>query len=288
MGLQGEGLMINILKALIESLDLSIYSYVKPAAPHRFSTHFTDLHTYVKVLTDALGEYVKAIEKGFSVAEGKLGLDRVGLGELIRNALSSSAKNLHLRGAHNLHLILIPVVITASYAYKLEGRSSNFINRFNRGLKDILLYTGTKEVLTIYNALRTHEGIFKELLTRLSITPGRIESEGMNLLDFYSELGDVDRALKFFSRNYNAISSYGQKYVNVYVKTGDYNIAATRIFNDIVLDVANIKLPITYEGMSDIVKLLKIDRELIKKGLDLSDLIPILTSSIFVGNIMIQ
>jgi len=280
--------MINILKALIDGLDLSIYSYVKPAAPHRFSTHFTDLHTYVKAVTDALGEYVKAIERGFGVAEGRLGLDRVGLGELIRNAISSSAKNLHLRGVHNLHLILLPVVITASYAYKLEGKSSNFINRFNRGLKDILLYTGTQEVLTIYNALRTHEGMFKELLTRISITPGRIESEGMNLLDFYSELGTVDRALKFFARNYTAISRYGQKFVNIYVKTGDHNLAAIQVFTDIALDVANIKLPITPEGMSDIVKLLKIDRELIRKGLDLSDVIPILTSSIFVGNVMIQ
>ncbi len=280
--------MINILKALIDGLDLSIYSYVKPAAPHRFSTHFTDLHTYVKAITDALGEYVKAIERGFRVAEGRLGLDRVGLGELIRNAISSSAKNLHLRGVHNLHLILLPVVTTASYAYKLEGKSSNFINRFNRGLKDILLYTSTQEVLKIYNALRTHEGVFKELLTRISITPGRIESEGMNLLDFYSELGIVDRALKFFARNYAAISRYGQKFVNIYVKTGDYNLAAIQVFTDIALDVANVKLPIAPKGMSNIVKSLKIDRELIRKGLDLSDVIPILTSSIFVGNVMIQ
>ncbi|OYT47972.1 MAG: hypothetical protein B6U85_03825 [Desulfurococcales archaeon ex4484_42] len=280
--------MINILKALIDGLDLSIYSYVKPAAPHRFSTHFTDLHTYVKAVTDALGEYVKAIERGFRVAEGRLGLDRVGLGELIRSAISSSAKNLHLRGVHNLHLILLPVVITASYAYKLEGKSSNFINRFNRGLKDILLYTSTQEVLKIYNALRTHEGVFKELLTRISITPGRIESEGMNLLDFYSELGTVDRTLKFFARNYVAISRYGQKYVNIYVKTGDYNLATIQVFTDIALDVANVKLPIAPEGMSNIVKSLKIDRELIRKGLDLSDIIPILTSSIFVGNVMIQ
>ena len=276
--------MLRILKALVESVDLSIYSYVKPAAPHRFSTKFLDLHMYVRGFTDAIESYFNAIELGYSVAEGRLGLDNLGLGKLISNAISSSTKSLHLRGIHNLHLILIPVTISASYAYKLgSGSSSDIINKFNRGLKDILLYTQTNDVIAIYDALRSHESLIRVLMSRSSITRSKIESEGMNLYDFYSEIGRGDTVIKFFTDKYTSISSYALKYIKIYLEKGDHNKAVVTIFNDMAYDIFNIRIP----ELSDFVKLLRIDRDMVKKGIELSDLLPLLISSTFLANLMI-
>ena len=279
--------MLRILKALIEGLDIAVYSYVKPGAPHRFSTHYLDLHSMVRLLTEAIETYAKAINSGFAVAEGRLGLDKVGLGGLIYDAFSYTARIPAPMEFKGLHLILIPIVVASSYSYKMEGKSPNFISRLNRGMKDILLYTDVNEVIRIYEALKSYGGPYTELLTNLAITRGRIESESMNLLDFYGELGKGDKVIGFFSRKYYIISRLAQKYVELYIRSRDHNVAAREVFSDIALELMNVKVPVRMSSLNDLINLLKVDRELLKKGVNLSGTIPILTSVAFIANLMI-
>ncbi len=279
--------MVKVLKALIESIDLSIYSYVKPGAPHRFSTHFLDLHSYVRSVTESLECYLRAIRAGEEVGEGRLGLDRVGLGDLISDALRLSAKVLSFKNVPDIHLILIPVTTVASYALKMESSKEGFVRRFVRGLKDIMLYTGTEDVLKVYEALRNYGGRYAEVIDYVSLTRGRILSERLTLIDFYSELGSKDFMLKFFTSKYDRLATYARKFVDTYIGTGDYNAATTSTYALILSEAANIRIEVVIKSRNDLLRLLRVDRELISKGKNYSSLIPILTSSVLTGELIL-
>ena len=277
--------MIRILKALYESIDLGIYSYVKPGAPHRFSTHFTNLHEFVRSFTESLNTYVKAIDTGFSVAEGRLGLNRANVGTLISEAISSSSRALGFKGFPELHLILIPTTIASSYAIKLGGNRELIFKRIIQGIKDLLYYTEPKEVVKVYQSLRHHGGRYSEIISQVMLTPGRIESEALSLIDFYRELGSKDELLRFFSNRYSALITYALEYINRYLKTGDYNLAAINTYARIVQDMFNITLDLKMRSSSDLLNLLRKDKEFISSGMDFTKVIPILVASIFIGNL---
>ncbi|MEM4428176.1 MAG: hypothetical protein QW036_05445, partial [Zestosphaera sp.] len=82
--------MSAILRGLVDSVDLAVYSYVKPGAPHRYSLRFKDLRPYVALLTSALKNYLRSAELGASVATGSLGFVNIGLGALIRDSIQDS------------------------------------------------------------------------------------------------------------------------------------------------------------------------------------------------------
>ncbi len=280
--------MIRVLKALIDSLDLGIYSYVKPGAPHRFSTHFLDLHSYVRTITESLDTYVKAIKLGEDVGEGRLGLDRVSIGGLISDALKASAKVLSFKNIPEVHLVLVPVVLVSSYSLKIESSKDGFLRRFSSGLKDILLYTGPQEVIKVYEGLRSYGGRYTEVIDYISITKGKILSERLSLIDFYSELGSKDFMLKFFSSKYDKLPTYARRFVETYVNSGDYNLAAINTYSHILNEAVNMNLNLVMKSRSDLLRLLKLDKELISEGKNYSTLIPVLISSILIGELILS
>ncbi len=279
--------MIKVLKALFEGIDLGVYSYVKPGAPHRFSTHFVNLHEYVRSFTESLATYVKAIDTGFSVAEGRLGLNKANVGMLISEAIASSSRALSFRGFPELHLVLIPTTIASSYAVKLGGTRELMLKRITQGIKDLLYYTESREVLKVYNALRQHGGRYSEIISQLMLTPGRIESENLSLIDFYMELGSKDELLRFFSSKYSLLVTYALEYVNQYLRSGDYNLAAIATYSRIIQDIYNITLDLRIKSRSDLLNLLRKDKEFIDRGRNFTKVLPILIASLFIGNLIL-
>jgi len=271
------------LKPLIESVYLSTYSYVKPGAPHRFSTYFLNLHSIVHTFTSAIGEYLRSIEVGYQVSEGKLGFNKVPVGDLISNALHSSSKRLGPSSFQELHLVMIPTVIAASYSLKLRGRSEGFSKAFLDGLRNTILYNDVRETVKVYTALRDLGGRYSSIINSLALTASRIEVEAASLSDLLSDIGRSDKAVYAFNKLYMHFIDLSNKFINYYVDSRDLNYAATATYALIVKNLLGITFNPKIKTRGDLLKLLKLDKEFHDKGLELSYLLPVLTAVTFIG-----
>ena len=277
--------MLSIIKALMESLDLAVYSYVKPGAPHRFSPYFKDLHSFILTFTSTLDTYAACVEAGFSVAEGKVGFTNLKIGDLLRDALRFSSRRLGARNIPEFHVVMVPAVIASSYAMKLGGK--NFIENFRKGLNDALMFNDISETIKVYESLKSYGGKYSSIIDGLMLTPTKIRLEGVSIHDLYNEIGREDLVLNCFTRKLSTLISSSNIFVNTYLKYGDANKAAVVTYGSLVEELCNIKV-LNYLEKKSFTELLKLDKELHSKGVSLQYIIPLLCMSIFLGLLTMQ
>ncbi len=277
--------MLSIIRALMESLDLAVYSYVKPGAPHRFSPYFKDLHSFILTFTSALDIYAACVEAGFSVAEGRVGFTNLKIGDLLRDALRFSSRRLGARNIPEFHVVMIPAVIASSYAMKLGGR--NFIENFRKGLNDALLFNDVSETIKVYESLKSYGGRYSSIIEGLMLTPTKIRLESVSIHDLYDEIGKEDPVLNYFTRKLSTLISSSNIFVNTYLKYGDANKAAVITYGNLVEELRNVRI-LNYLEKKSFTELLKLDKEMHSKGISLQYIIPLLCMSIFLGLLAMQ
>ncbi len=277
--------MLSIIRALMESLDLAVYSYVKPGAPHRFSPYFKDLHSFILTFTSALDIYAACVEAGFSVAEGRVGFTNLKIGDLLRDALRFSSRRLGARNIPEFHVVMIPAVIASSYAMKLGGR--NFIENFRKGLNDALLFNDVSETIKVYESLKSYGGRYSSIIEGLMLTPTKIRLESVSIYDLYDEIGKEDPVLNYFTRKLSTLISSSNIFVNTYLKYGDANKAAVITYGNLVEELRNVRI-LNYLEKKSFTELLKLDKEMHSKGISLQYIIPLLCMSIFLGLLAMQ
>ncbi len=271
--------MVNLLSVLIESIDLTIYSYVKPGMMHRYSSHFRDLHKFSRYLTCSLDVYLGAINYGQRVAQGRATFPSVPVGSLISEALNDTARAVGRVEIPSYHLILVPSVIAVAYSHRQAGALKAEL--FRRATADLLNYNPPKESVAVYTALKRHGGILAEKLSTESITSTKIEVEKLTLHDIYSRLADVDRALKTYIKGLGTLISCGKVFTNTVSEKEDRNAAAVETYFCLAKELGLRHVAV---GKSlSLLELLKLDKELIKKGVDLTFMFPLLNLSILVG-----
>ncbi len=277
--------MLSVIKALMESLDLAVYSYVKPGAPHRFSPYFKDLHSFISSFTSTLDTYAACVKAGFSVAEGRMGFTNLKIGDFLRDALRLSSRRLGARNTPEFHLVMVPTVIASSYAIRIG--SKNFIENFRKGLNDELLFNDVLETIKVYESLKSYGGRYSSIIESLMLTPTKIKLEGVSVYDLYREIGEEDPVLNYFTRNLSTLISCSNVFVSTYLKYGDINKAAVMTYGNLVEELQNMKI-LNYLEKKSFTDLLKLDRELHSKGISLQHMIPLLCMSIFLGLLSMQ
>jgi len=276
--------MLQTLSALIDATDLALYSYVKPGAPHRYSTCYGDLHPYIVTLTSALPSYARAHELGVDIARGRASLNRSGIGELINNAIRENRKKIPEPPMLDYHLVMIPVVVAASYSAKLDGKVT--INTFTKGLKGLLMYSEPDDTLMVYDALRGVSGRLGRAVALSDLTPGRIKMENMSLLDLLDAIGRNYTSLAYFTRRHASLAELAEKFIGLHLKGFSLNDAAVTVYSILLKDVAGIQYSPIMQSKEDFLKLLRLDREICRKG-RYDYLIPILSVPLFVGMLSI-
>jgi len=278
-------LVLPVIRALIESTDLAVYSYVKPGAPHRFSPYFKDLHLFVLTLTSALEAYLDGIEAGSSVAEGRLGFTNLKIGDLIRDALRYSSRRLGSRNIPEYHLVMVPAAVASAYA--LKSGTKNLIEVFRKGLNDVLMFNNISETIKVYESLRNYGGRYSTIIEGLMLTPTKIRLESISIHDLYSEVGRKDLVLNCFTKKLSTLISASNTFASNYLKHGDANKAAVMTYGELAEELLNIRLLSYLEGRS-FTDLLKLDKKLHSTGDSLRHLVPLLCFSIFLGLLLMR
>ncbi len=278
--------LLKLIKTLIESVDLTIYSYVKPAAPHRYSTRYKDLHSYVRIITSALDTYSRAADIGEDIAKGRMGFIDSQLGSLIRKAMQESTHALEETLLPEYHIVMIPAIISASYSIKLKGYLS--IDHYRKSVRSLLMYNNIDDTLNLYDVLRTSVGEVKRGLSLAAITPGKVRTERMTILDLLSEIGKYHKSIEFYVRRHNAITELGLKFVRLYLDSGNYNLAATSVYSELLEYIEGIKVNTEIKDKNDFMRLLKTDAELHSKGIHLTHAVPLLNEAILIGLLSIE
>jgi len=278
--------LIEILKVLIESMDLATYSYVKPGAPHRYSTYYKDIHCFIRLLTSSLPQYFKAVEMGEEIAKGRSRFVDAEIGRLIGRAIRSSSRALEKASLPELHIVLVPAVVAASYSIKSSGHMS--IDTYRKGVSSLLLYNGEEDTLKLFEELRRAGGEIHASIEYSGITPGRIKTENMSLHDLLTEASKRHKIINFYVTRHSRIVELGQRFAENYLKTGDLNQVTVKIYGELLEAVYGIKTDLNLRGKDDFMRLLKEDNSLHRKGEHLHGLLPVLTEAVFVGHLLLE
>jgi len=276
--------MLQTLSALLDAMDLAVYSYVKPGAPHRYSTCYGDLHVYTATLTSALTSYARAHELGIDIARGRASLNKSGVGELISNAIRDNRKRVPEPPMLDYHLIMIPVVAATAYSIKLNGKVT--LNTIAKGLKGLLMYSGPEDVLLVYEALRGIGGELGRAVALSDLTPGRIRMENMSLMDLLDAIGKNYVTLAYFVRHHTSLAELAEKFIDLHLKGSSLNEATASIYSMLMKDIAGIQYSPILRNKEDFLKLLRLDKEVCRRK-KFDCLIPLLSIPLFIGMLSI-
>lgn len=277
--------MFSVIRALIEGVDIAVYSYVKPGAPHRFSPYFKDLHNYILTFTSALSTYAECIEVGYSIADGRAGFTSVRIGDFIKEALRLSSRRLGTLNIPEFHVVMIPTVIAASYATKRSDK--NFIENFKKGLNDVLLFNDPSETIKVYESLKSYGGRYSAIVENLALTPVKMKLEGVSIHELYVAIGKEDPVLRCFTQKLGTLISAFNTFTNSYLKYGDVNKAAVMTYGVLVNELLNLSITNYLESKS-FTELLRLDREFHEKGISLPYMISLLCIPVFLGLLTFQ
>ncbi len=271
--------MAGLLTVLVEAHELSVYSYVKPGAPHRYSTRFKDLHTLFVNLTSSFEVYERAAKLGEDVARGRSGFPNIRIGELLSEALQRAEARLGAGTDPMIHIMLVPITVAVSYSVRMSDRIDGALIR--RAISDILNYSDVSESLRIYESLKTVGGRYSALLDEIMITPTKIRVESLRPADIFAEMSMKEPIFSLLGRRLSTLISASKRFIELETGEVSTNAAAVEAFSELVYGVTGKKLRVY--GDADIVKALKYDRELEKNGVDLSPFIGPLTAALFMG-----
>ncbi len=259
-----------------------MYSYVKPGAPHRYSTMYRDLHEFVSALTSALDTYVKACITGFEIGRGRSSFESAGLGGLVSEAYRLSKKAAAEMPLPSLHLLLIPTVIAASYSIEVDGKLS--LSKFRRALQGLLMYNPIKETESLYNALRGVGGGISRAIALTEVTPGRISTEGLSIYDFLDHISREYLPASYLITRVNRLTELTEAFIKSHIEGASLNDATVLLYRELLHDFTGYSADLRIKGKEDFLRLLKLDRELYRKWKEeLRECVAVLSAPVFLG-----
>jgi triphosphoribosyl-dephospho-CoA synthetase len=278
--------VLRVFQCLVEAIDLSVYSYVKPGAVHRFSIYDLDTYKYVRTVVSALDTYLQSITLGESVAKGVIGFPSVGIGRLVSQAITSSLSKLGINTVVELHITLIPTVIASSYTLTNEKQLN--LSTFRKALTTMMTYSDVIDALEVYGVLKKLDK-FSKVFEDSGLTEGVIRTNHMNLRSIYQVLGKHIRPLTTLVDKLDIIVGMSSKFIKVYEETYDLNLATISAYLHGLENIYGLSFKITTTKQSSITnELYRLDKELRSKGLNFNDMIPILCTSTLLSLLTIE
>ncbi|MFN4046349.1 MAG: hypothetical protein ACK4H7_03310, partial [Acidilobaceae archaeon] len=189
------------------SLMVTLSAPVKPGALTRLSPGFE----FEKRLVEAmiiLEHVEEAYDRGRLLADGRLAAQKIGLGELVSEALRDAYRKTGLK----------PLPGLASAAITISALKG-FTDRQNAGLRgalrsstNIVLYRSSPE-----DAMKLLEGLeavssteYLSFLDKMGITKSRIKLEALTLGDLYEILGEVDSGFWLNAKKLEKLLEYSR------------------------------------------------------------------------------
>jgi len=261
----------------VEAIHLAVYSYIKPAAPHRFSSRFKDLETIVFTVTSSLDIYSQTFTAGLDVSTGKETLYSIGIGRLFYHSLAKSYRKLGIRAHQTLNLVLIPSTLSIAYS----TRQHPFANSYRRIFSAVLEVDNPKDVATLVDGIRQFYGVGSAVLSEQGLTPSRLATEKPSIGDILQVLEAKARDLRYTLKRMDYIFEVGTEVARMTASGIEPNDVVVRAF----LRLAQVECG-KLGKVSEVNQknLYDLDKELSKDGVDLSYLITPLTLTLLLSN----
>ena len=206
-----------IMRNYVRSLYLTIYSYVKPGAIHRFApTHECEL--LMEVGSAIIPQMFNVIERSFMVGYGEMSIPSMKLGEIIANALKE-ARIITSRVPHDF--IIVALITTAGISYTLAMHRKPSISNFKQAEIRILRGSTWQDAKSILKGFKSYCPTTLSILDELELSEGRIEYERINLEDLFTILASKVRSYYYLLERSSEPVRAAEAFIKTYEKTGN-------------------------------------------------------------------
>ena len=271
---------IMVVGKTLTSLHVSLYSYIKPGAPHRYSLD-NKPYEYMNLglgLTDLLWDIARDFQR---LSRGEIGLPDIRLGSRIDQALRKSLARYGVLPP--LDLVFSIVLSATTIAYGLVKREES-VAGYKKALDDVLMASTSRDALEVFESLRRlgyHGEV--ELLELNGVSRSSIEVHGFKLPDIFSVLESEYVFFQYASPYKKIITEVADAIALEYDSSRSINNAVVRGYVELLLreklpgeykdrlrKIVELKLTRTRNGLKELYSL---DKDLRGKGLTLEKLV---------------
>jgi len=225
---------------------LEVSGWPKPGNVHRTRDHGNTRYEHFLAGSVALGFSVgEAASKGLMAAEGRIGLSEIGLGGLVKKAVSD-VRNAHKGGNTHLgvSLLFIPLAVAAAKAYVEAGELSP--EPLRESLEEVMSSTTPRDTVDVYEAIRMASS--PQVLGSLSggevpdlfdeQAEETILKEEITLLEVMERSSHYDTVARELATGMEVSFKTGYKiFTETFELTGDINVATVHTFLGILSEV---------------------------------------------------
>ncbi len=271
---------IVVVGRTLSVLHVSLYSYIKPGAPHRYSLD-NKPYEYMNIglgLTSLLWDIARDFQR---LSRGEIGLPDIRLGSRIDQALRTSLARYGVLPP--LDLVFSIVLSASTMAYGMVKREES-VSGYKKVFDDILMASTTRDSIELFESLRRlgyHREV--ELLELNGISRNSIEVHGYRLPDIFSVLEKEYVFFRYASPYKRTVTEVAGAIAGEYDNSRNLNNAVVRGYLELMLressmreyvdrirKIIDLKITRTRNGLKELYSL---DKELRGKGYELDNLI---------------
>ncbi|MBS7637658.1 triphosphoribosyl-dephospho-CoA synthase [Candidatus Bathyarchaeota archaeon] len=250
---------------------LEVSGWPKPGNVHRTIDHSDTRFEHFLAGSVALGSSVEAsARKGLEVAKGRLDISRIGVGGLVRKAISDISES-HKGGNTHLGICLmfVPLAASASKTYVENGEIS--LGDLRDNVSEVMWFSTPQDAVAVYKAIalvsspyelgRFERGEAPDLYDKQA--ERKILEAGISLFDVMKVASPYDTVARELTNGMEISFKIGYKeLVETFNRTGDINVATVHTFLRILSKVPDtfIARKVGLRKESDVKKAVEIGR----------------------------
>ena len=213
---------------------LEVSAYPKPGNVHRTANFDNTRYEHFLASSIAIGSSLRnASHRGIEVSSGRIRLDEVGVGFIIRDGASSMIKWQH--GGNTILgsiLLLIPMSVAGGYVWSQPSPS---IESLRHILSKVIRATTVQDAIQVYEAIRLSRagglGTVEKLDVATDTYRGEIEKAGASLSEVFRLSSGYDSIASEWANDFKITFDIGYPYfVSQLQETNDYNAATVHTF----------------------------------------------------------
>ena len=225
----------HVSQCLQLAILLEVSAYPKPGNVHRIADFRETRYEHFLASAVAVAPHLrKAAEKGIGVSTGNLKLDRINVGETIRDSVSDVAVWQRDRNTL-LGTVALLVPIAAAAGMTLANSSSFSANALRRNLKPVVEATTPQDAVDFYDAIAVAKPGGLGKAPRLDVndktSKRQILAQGTSLYEIFKISTPWDSISAEWTSNFHITFDIGNPFFRAQLqKTGDINTASVHTF----------------------------------------------------------
>jgi len=238
-------MQVNLAQQVSECLQLAVLlevsSYPKPGNVHRTADFQETRYEHFLASAVAVAPHFKlAAERGMMISTGKISLDQINIGEIIKNAIENVDAWQH--GKNTLLgtvILLSPIAVAAGMTFAEDSFS---IAKLREKMRVVVESTTPADAVAVYDAIEVAKPGGLGKAPKLDVTDSasrqKILKDQVTLFDVFKIASEYDSITYEWVNNYPITFDLGHPYFTQQLeKTKDVNTATVHTFLKILAEI---------------------------------------------------